>query len=103
MTPIAGEPVRLGLVSADGATKAFGKLVPVPLRGEDKGCVVSATLLTAAAELVLIEGYGFPANSEIITDSDSEGERHRERGKVDGDGRYVSAVLPYKQVWFGVH
>jgi hypothetical protein len=94
--PVPGEPLRLGLVSQDGATKVFAKVVPIPLRGEDRGCAVEGVLLTPGAELVLIEGSGFPANGEVEMDSDSEGERHGERKKADADGRYVSAMLPYK-------
>lgn len=95
--PVPGEPVRLALASQDGATKVFAKVVPVPLRGEDRGCAVEAILLTPRAELVLVEGSGFPANSDLKLDSDSEGERHGGPGKVDPDGRYMSAILPYKQ------
>ncbi len=95
--PVPGEPLRLGLVSQDGATKVFAKVVPIPLRGEDRGCAVEGVLLTPGAELVLIEGSGFPPNGEVEMDSDSEGERHGERKKADADGRYVSAMLPYKQ------
>ena len=54
-------------------------------------------MLTPGAELVLIEGSGFPANSELKMDSDSEGERHSGMGKADQDGRYVNAMLPYKK------
>jgi hypothetical protein len=97
LRPIAGEPVRLGLVSADGATKVFAKVVPVPLRAEDRGCSVEATLLTPGAELVLIEGLGFPSNGDITMNSESEGERHSAKGKADADGRYTSALLPYRQ------
>lgn len=96
-SPAPGEPLRLGLVSADGATKVYAKTVPVSLRGEDRGCTVDATLLTPGAELVLIEGSGFPANSEVTADTNSEGERHGGKGKVDADGRYVTAILPAKQ------
>lgn len=92
-----GEPVRLGLISTDGATKLFAKLVPVPIRGEDRGCTAEATLLTPGAELLLITGSGFPASAEIMMDSDSEGEHHDWKGKSDADGRYAGAVLPYKQ------
>ena len=35
--PIPGEPVRLGLISADGTTKVFAKIVPNPLHGDDPG------------------------------------------------------------------
>jgi hypothetical protein len=97
LRPVPGEPVRLGLISTDGATKVFAKLVPVPLRGEDQGCLVEATLLTPGAELVLIAGSGFASNSEIAMDSKSGSERQTGKGKTDLDGRYTSALLPYKQ------
>lgn len=95
--PVPGEPVRLGLVSASGAIKVFAKIVPVPLRGEDRGCTVDGVLLTPGSELILIEGSGFPANGELTMNSDSEGERHSQKSKADIDGRYASAILPYKQ------
>jgi hypothetical protein len=94
--PVPGEPVRFGLISEDGATKVFAKAVPVPLSGEDNGCRVEATLITPAAELVLIIGSGFASNSEVIMDSNSEGERHSAKGKTDADGRYISAIMPHK-------
>jgi len=59
--PVPGEPVRVGLISTDGAIKVLVKTVPIPLRGEDRGCAVDAVLLTPGSELVLIEGSGFPA------------------------------------------
>ena len=95
--PVPGEPIRLGLVSSDGVTKLFTKFVAVPLRGEDHGCRVDATLLTPGAELIVIEGNGFPPGSEITMESNSEGERHNGKGSADSNGRYVSALLPYKQ------
>ncbi|MDP8981602.1 MAG: hypothetical protein M3O35_13550 [Acidobacteriota bacterium] len=95
--PVPGEPVRLGLIASDGSVKVFAKLVPVPLRGEDRGCVVEGVLLTPGSELVLIEGSGFPAGSEVILDSDSAGERHSPKVKADSEGRYESAILPYTQ------
>jgi len=93
---VPGEPVRLGVVSQDGALKAFAKIVPLPLQGDDKSCQVSATLLTPGAELVFIEGTGFAPNTELTMASDSEGEKHDAKGKVDAQGRYVSALMPYK-------
>jgi hypothetical protein len=95
--PVPGEPLRVGLISEDGATKVFAKVVPIPIRGEDRGCGVEGVLLTPGAELVLIEGSGFPANAELLMDSDSEGERHSEKKKADADGHYASAMLPYKK------
>ncbi|MDP8988800.1 MAG: hypothetical protein M3N41_01800 [Acidobacteriota bacterium] len=97
LRPVPGEPARFGLVSMDGSIKVFAKIVPLPLKGEDKGCSVEAVLLTPGTELVLIEGTGFPPNSDIILGSESEGERHAGKAKTDADGRYVSGILPYKQ------
>jgi len=97
LRPGPGEPVRLGLISTDGTTRIFGKLVPVPIRGEDAGCSAEATLLTPNAELVLINGSGFPAGADIATATDSEGEHHNGTSKADADGRYASAILPVKQ------
>jgi hypothetical protein len=95
--PVPGEPVRLSVVSQDGAIKSFAKIVPVPLQGEDKGCRVSATLLMPGAELVFVEGTGFVPNSDLTMASESEGEKHDAKGKVDAQGRYISALMPYKQ------
>ncbi len=97
LRPVPGEPARFGVVSMDGSIKVFAKIVPLPLKGEDKGCSVEAVLLTPGSELVLIEGTGFPPNSDIALDSESEGERHGGKAKTDADGRYVSGILPYKQ------
>jgi len=94
--PVPGEPIRLGLVSSDGATKVFAKMVPIPLRGRDKNCSVEATLLTPGAELVLIHGSGFPASSEITVDSDSAGERISRKATTDAQGGYTTAILPAK-------
>jgi hypothetical protein len=95
--PTPGEPIRVGLVSADGKAKVLTKTIPVPLKGEDKGCTADATLLTAAAELVLIDGYGFTPNADVSMESDSEGERHTGTGKADSTGHYTVALLPYKK------
>lgn len=92
-----GEPVRVALISADGLTKVFAKLVPIPWCGEDRGCSVEAVLLTPGAELVLIVGSGFLPNSDVAMDSVSEGERHGDKVKTDATGRYTTAILPYRQ------
>ena len=97
LRPVPGEPARFGLVSMDGSIKVFAKIVPLPLKGEDKGCSVEAVLLTPGSELVLIEGTGFPPNSDIVLDSESEGERHGGKAKTDAEGRYATGILPYKQ------
>jgi hypothetical protein len=97
LKPVPGEPSRLALISEDQSVKVFAKIVPIPLRGEDKGCSIEAVLLTPSSEIVFIEGTGFQPNSDVVMDSESEGERHGGKAKTDTNGRYVSAILPYKQ------
>ena len=95
--PIPGEPIRLGLMSADGSVKLYGKLVPIPIRGEDHGCKADATLLTPGAEILSIEGNGFPAGSEITMGSGSGPEPRAVKGRADSSGRFLGTVLPFKQ------
>jgi hypothetical protein len=95
--PVPGEPLRLGLVSNDGASRVFAKLVPVPLAAADRGCRIEAVLLLPGAEVVLVVGSGFPPDADLTMDSDSAGERHTASGKANSDGRYISAFLPYVQ------
>ena len=94
---VPGEPVRFGIVSSDGSIKAFAKVVPLPLQGEDKGCRASATLLTPGSELLFVEGTGFPPNAEVAMSGNSEGEKHDSKEKANAQGRFTSALLPYKQ------
>jgi len=95
--PVLGEPLGAGLVSAGGSIRALVKTVPIPLRSQDGGCSIDATLLTPGAELVWIEASGFPAGKEATFDSDSDGERQTKQVRVDADGTYSTAILPYKQ------
>lgn len=95
--PVQGEPLRLGLIGEGNNAALTAKIVPIPLRNEDRGCVIEAVLLTSGSEIVWIEGSGFPAETKIIFDSNSEGERRSQEGRADMDGWYGTAVLPYKQ------
>jgi hypothetical protein len=95
LRPISGEPVRLGLVSDDGAVKVFAKTVPIPLRGTDHGCTIDAVLLTPEAELVWIEGSGFMPNSNLTVSSSSAGEVRGDDKIANADGSYRTAILPY--------
>lgn len=64
-SPVPGEPVRLALVSPDGTARVYAKMVPAPLRGENRGCEIEAALLMPHAEPVLIERSGFPPQQRI--------------------------------------
>lgn len=93
--PQPGEPIRLGLMSGD--LKIYGKIVAIPLRGEDKGCSVEAALITPGAEILAIEGKGFPPGGEITMDSGAEKGPRVINGRADASGRYLGVVQPFKQ------
>jgi len=89
LTPYARNPRRNddAIDRMAASIQEFGFKIPVLARGS--GEVVDGHLrLKAARKLGM---------TELEMESDSEGERHGEKKKADADGRYVSAMLPYKQ------
>jgi hypothetical protein len=95
LRPIAGEPVRLALISEDQSVKVLANVVPIPLRGTDQGCTIDAVLLTPGAEVVWIEVAGLAPNGILTFDSSSEGEVRKEDKKANADGSFRTAILPY--------
>jgi hypothetical protein len=94
-TPIAGEPVRMALISNDGTVKVFAKVVPVPLRGKDHSCTLDVTLLSPGSEIISIEGAGFDPDTELTVTSDSGKEHIVSTKKADAAGHYSMVTLPY--------
>ena len=95
LRPAPGEPVRVGLVSTDGAVKIFASIVPVPLEGKDHGCHISAILLTRNAEVVMFEGSGFQPNADIEVDSVSGKEVRKQAKPPDETGNFRTVDLPF--------
>lgn len=95
--PVKGEPLRFAIVAQDDPQlRALVKIVPVPNRGEDKGCQVEAVLLMPHAELIWLEAINFPPNTELALAQDSEGEIHESKAKADSTGLYEWAIMPAK-------
>jgi hypothetical protein len=95
LRPIAGEPVRLALISSDQSIKVLANTVPIPLRGADQGCTLDAVLLSPGAEVVWIEAAGFIPKGTITVRSSSEGELRGDDKKANADGSFRTAILPY--------
>lgn len=94
--PAKGEPLMLSLISTDGKYKAFVSVVPSPISGEDKGCQITVTRLSPGFEIALVEGRGFPANSELAWQSNSSGESLSAKIKTDENGVLTPlAFLPF--------
>jgi hypothetical protein len=61
--PLKGEPRRFVFIAGD--LKVPISIVPYPVQSEDNGCKLTAIRLSARFELALIEGSGFPPDSEV--------------------------------------
>jgi hypothetical protein len=79
MKPLRGEPMRSIFIAPN--LKIPISMVPDPIQSEDKGCKLSAVRLTGKFELALIEGSGFPSNSNV----------HLHR--TNADGKSIVAVI----------
>jgi hypothetical protein len=94
LVALAGEPIRIALVSDDGDHRAFTSIIPFPIEARDKGCTLQAIRLMPDNELVLLQGDHFPPNSDLQMESSSEGESHNGTQKSDADGHVEFAFMP---------
>lgn len=90
-----GEPLRFVLRSPDNKVLVPGTLVPFPVESADNGCKLSALLATPDGEAILIEGDGFAPNTDVLVQSNSEGEVRTSKQSVDANGHLQFVELPY--------
>jgi hypothetical protein len=90
----AGEPVRLGLLAADGSAKLLDEEVPTPLRVKDGACTLNAVLLAPNAEVVLFQGTGFGAAESLNVTSTFNGKMWTDSKRADATGDFLVADLP---------
>jgi hypothetical protein len=81
-----GEPVRFVLRTQDSTTMIGGTLVPFPIESADKSCRLRALLADPDANSVLLYADGFPANSVLTVQSDSQGATHQRTIYADAKG-----------------
>jgi len=93
--PAKGEPYRMGLVSADGRTKAFWAVVPDPVQGKDRGCSVEAIRLMPRWEIAMLRVRGFRPSEQVTMSTKSYGESHDARVTVDAEGGFTTAVVRF--------
>lgn len=62
-TPLKGEPRRFDFIANNLQIPI--SIVPDPVEADDKGCTLSAIRLSGKFELALIEGSGFPPDSDV--------------------------------------
>jgi hypothetical protein len=89
-----GEPIRYGLVAADGSARAFDEIVPFPIEGSDRGCTVDLLRVLPRAEVVLVRVQGLPAGAKFTLWSKSVDEVHQGGVAADSEGAYQAVVEP---------
>jgi len=93
-TAAPGEVVRVAILGQDRKHGAATSAIPFPLAGQDKACRLQVLLGMKDAEMVLIEGTGFPANTPLKLDTTSYGSSRTLNTKTNADGRLMVLVLP---------
>jgi hypothetical protein len=89
-----GEPVRVALMVPDNSAKLLAEGMPLPLVANDGGCRLRGVLLARNAEVVLVEGTGFPAEMAMTVTSVSNGETRTDTKRTDAEGYFLMANLP---------
>lgn len=93
-TAAAGEAVRVALISADHKHGAAASAVPFPIASQDKACKLQVLLGMKNAEMVLVEGSGFPPNASLKLNAVSFGDTRVLNTKTNPEGRMVVLILP---------
>lgn len=91
--PAKAEPFRLALVSP--SLRAAIVIVPNPVQGKDKGCMISVVRLTPNFELAYVTGSGFPPDSDVQFETQSYDERNPLTVKTDSGGNLSFGTLPF--------
>jgi hypothetical protein len=92
-----GEPVRFALFTERDGIVAMGRIIVNPIEAEDKGCRLQSILAVGGAEVVLVEGTGFPDRSTVEITSESDSNPQTAKFKTDADGRFETPVVLMKQ------
>lgn len=92
------EPKRLSLVSNDPAhLRVIASVIPFPNAATDHACRLESVIGTPKGEVTYIQGTGFEPNEELVTDSESYGEKNHVVQKAEADGSYFAVALPNVQ------
>jgi hypothetical protein len=88
-----GEPARYALLANGTEIVAMGRLIVNPIQAEDKGCHFQAIRAVGGAEIVLVEGTGFSARTDVELSSATSGKPQTAKFRTDGNGRLETAVV----------
>lgn len=89
-----GELFLIGLFTADGSVRAFGKVTPFPIEARDGRCRLWVELLSPRGDVFAYGGEGFEADEDLTVVQWSNGERITKTARASSDG-----TLPYSVVF----
>lgn len=89
-----GEALTVALMTADKSIIAFGKVILYPIEAKQGSRRIWVELIGATGNSFVIYGEGFEPNEELETTSASDGEVVKYKTKVNGNGQFVTMLLP---------
>lgn len=89
-----GEPLRVAIVAASGKKRAETTVIPFPIESTNNGCKLEVILGVKNAEMVLLEGLGFPKSSKVELHMVSFGQDRPVTAATSARGGLIVADLP---------
>lgn len=93
-TAAPGEAIRVALIGEDRSNGAAAQAVPFPIANTDRSCSLQVLLGMKTADMVVVEGTGFPPNSAIRLETVTGTNTRTLNAKTDAAGKMAMAVLP---------
>lgn len=92
-----GEPKLFGLISDDGAYRAFAQVIPFPIERKSGPCHISVVMFAKDYAVVQIFVTGLQPGEELQTDAKSEDEAAHGTGRATDQGVFNAVVSPLVQ------
>lgn len=93
----AAQAIRVALVGEDHSNGAATEAVPYPIEDTDQGCSLEVLRVMKNADLVVVQGSGFPVKSTVRVDTLTNGRTNMLEAHTDAAGRMALAILPARQ------
>lgn len=93
-TAAPGQAIRAALVAEDRSNGAAAEAVPFPIEDTDKSCKLQVLLGLTDADMVVVQGSGFPADSTLKMDTITGANQQTLDAKSNAAGRLAFVVMP---------
>ncbi|HTV82335.1 MAG TPA: hypothetical protein VME18_06775 [Acidobacteriaceae bacterium] len=93
-TAAPGEAIRAALIGEDRSNGAATQTVPFPIADTDKSCSLQVLLGMRDADMVVVEGTGFPPDATLKIETVTGNQSRLLKARTNPAGRMAMAVLP---------